>query len=148
MRHNTTIWVGIFLYIVYHFLSLSYSPLPWFDEVSFASMTQSYLVDGTFMETVRRYSVPHPRPEYGPIYFVLQSYIIKLFGLSLYVFRMNSLLFGFLNVFLVYKICQKFELGKSAAVMTIILLLLNPALNQVCPPAEWICSPFSFFCHR
>lgn len=59
---------------------MSFSPIAWFDEVYFASTTHSFMNgNGLSLE------LDHCEPVlmYGPIYFLLTSSVMKLFGFGI-----------------------------------------------------------------
>src|ERR1700733_12767355 len=118
-RRNITIIALVFsLYVIYHLLSLSYSPLPWFDEVCFASITHDYMQHHTFFDTTHDLSVRVQSIQYGPVYFVLQSLMAKLFGFSIFTFRFTNLFFGITCLFIIYKICIQLNFKPKAIVVT------------------------------
>lgn len=119
------------LYILYHLATLSYSPIPWFDEVCFASITRSYINNGTYFQEARSISLDEQASMvYGPVYFVLQSFIIKLFGWKLFVFRLSNCLFGILNLYLIFRICRYFGFAVAIALFTIVFVAFDPAYTQ------------------
>jgi hypothetical protein len=122
--------VASLIYVAYHLLTLSYSPLPWFDEVSFASISESYMKHGTFFEDARRLDWHGEKLLYGPIYFVWQGLIGRAVGLGMFTFRITPLVFGFLNLALVYKICRRLRFSTLATTLTILILALDPSYNQ------------------
>jgi 4-amino-4-deoxy-L-arabinose transferase-like glycosyltransferase len=129
-KYKILILIASVIYVIYHFATLIYSPLPWFDEVSFASITNSYLKHHTFFEEARIIVLPEQKLDYGPVYFMMQAAIIKTFGFSIFNFRITSLLFGLIDLFLVYKICRQLRFTVIATVVTIMLIALEPNFNQ------------------
>ena len=118
------------LYVIYHLVTLIYSPLPWFDEVSFASITNSYLHHHTFYEEARIIVLPREKLDYGPVYFMIQAAVIRLIGFGIFNFRITGLLFGFADLYLVYELCRSFKFSVQATVVTILLIALEPNFNQ------------------
>src|SRR3954469_18144463 len=97
-KYKIFILIISLIYVVYHLVTLSYSPLPWFDEISFASITNSYIKSHTFFQEALAISTPGQNSMYGPLFFALQAWIIKLFGWSMFNFRISNLLFGIANL--------------------------------------------------
>jgi uncharacterized membrane protein len=131
---NKKYWVllGIatFVYIVYHLATLIYSPLPWFDEVSFLSMTESYMKDGTLFEQARIIGEPAEKLNYGPIYFVWQALMIKTFGYGIFTVRITNMLMGFFCLFLVYRIGFQLKMKQQIAIAAVVIMALEPNFNQ------------------
>lgn len=118
------------LYVVYHFATLIYSPLPWFDEVSFLSMTESYMTDGTLYEKVRILGEPAQKLNYGPIYFVWQSFMIKTFGFGIFTARVTNLIFGFFCLVAVAVIALKLNFKYKQIIGILAFIALEPNFNQ------------------
>ncbi|MBI4945066.1 MAG: glycosyltransferase family 39 protein [Bacteroidetes bacterium] len=92
-------------YVSYHLFTLVISPLPWFDETFFASISRSYLELGLFQAKVAMvWSYAKNILAYGPVYFWLTSFSIKIFGFGIFQFRIVCLLFGFAMLFLFYRL--------------------------------------------
>ena len=88
-------WILLFslLAAIYHFATLSFSPIPWFDETFFASISRSVKEGkGLILEAAPFYTGDKPVLIYGPIYFYLQAGVIWLLGLSEWSFRLLNLL--------------------------------------------------------
>lgn len=132
MNKNTKLFLAIasFVYILYHFLTLIYSPIPWFDEVSLASVTDSYIKNGTYYETCRILVVPDEKLVYGPLFFMLQAFVVKLLGFSIFSIRLSSLVFGIINLGLIYKICRHFKFSLAATFVAIAIVAFEPNFNQ------------------
>ncbi len=129
-KYTIVIAAAAILYAIYHIATLIYSPFPWFDEITFASMTESYMKHHTFYEDARIIVIPEQKLQYGPVYFLLQALVLKTFGFGIFHFRMTNLLFGFINLYLIYKICMKLGFTASAAMVTLILVAIEPNFNQ------------------
>jgi 4-amino-4-deoxy-L-arabinose transferase-like glycosyltransferase len=122
--------VAAIVYIVYNLATLSYSPLPWFDEVTFMSITDSYMKHHTLYEEMRIVGEPGEKLFYGPIYFIWQSFIIKSFGCSIFNVRISNMLFGFVCLFLVYKIGRKLGFSIKAGLIAMVMMAVEPNFNQ------------------
>jgi 4-amino-4-deoxy-L-arabinose transferase-like glycosyltransferase len=129
-KYKIFLITSLLIYIVYHLATLIYSPIPWFDEVSFAALSESYAKDHTFYETNRILVLPDQKYVYGPLYFMVQAFVIKTLGFSMFHIRLNSLLFGLIDLFLVYKICKHLKFKQAAAIFTVIIIALEPNFNQ------------------
>ena len=129
-KYKILLLIASLIYVIYHFATLIYSPLPWFDEVSFASITNSYLKHHTFFEEARIIVLPQQKLDYGPVYFVMQAALMKLLGFGIFNFRLTGLLFGFVDLFLVYKICRQLKFNDGATVVALMLIALEPNFNQ------------------
>jgi hypothetical protein len=129
-RYRLLLGIVLTLYVIYHFATLVYSPLPWFDEITFLSMTESYIKDKTFYETCRILVIPDEKLVYGPLFFILQAFIIKSLGFSIFTVRLSSLVFGIINLALIYKICRHFKFGYAATFIAIAIVAFEPNFNQ------------------
>ena len=80
------------------------SPIVWLDEAMLASYTHSFIEgNGISMEL----DEGAPVPIYGPVFFLLASFSIKLFGFVPFSFRLVNCLFGYLSVFVLGKILEE-----------------------------------------
>ncbi|MBX2905972.1 MAG: glycosyltransferase family 39 protein [Taibaiella sp.] len=130
-KRNRALLIAAFaVYVIYHLCTLVYSPLPWFDEISFLSMTESYMKDGTLFEQVRILGEPAEKLNYGPIYFVWQAFMIKTFGLGIFTVRITNMVFGFVVLLLVSVLCRALKLGTKATLITVAIVALEPNFNQ------------------
>lgn len=119
---------ALFILIIWNLYTLQYSPVPWIDEVYFASLTKS-LVDGNGL--ILSIGLDNPVYHYGPVYFVLTALFVKIGGFNLFVFRLVELLFSFLTVFLVFKIMRQRRI-RVTVMLTMIILLVTDSLFVYC----------------
>ena len=129
-KYKILLVVAALVYVIYHLATLIYSPLPWYDEISFTTITNSYLNHHTFYEEQRIIALPQQKLDYGPIYFIIQAAVVKMLGFSIFNFRLTGLLFGFIDLFLIYKICRQFKFSINATIVTLLLIALEPNFNQ------------------
>lgn len=117
--------------IFWHFWSLTYSPLPWFDETFFASITHS-LINGKGMHLAVCPIQTNGDPVliYGPVYFIITGLITKTLGFSLYTFRLANLLGAIISVFLFFKITKKQGWKKTTMYLMTILLTFDVIFVQ------------------
>lgn len=111
-------WLLFVLMAIYHLFTLTLFPLPWFDEVYFASIVKSFLSDGLLIPKV--VSVVKGDQEalaYGPIYFWLISLWVKITSFSPFNIRIIALLFGVISVYVVSRLTKT---------LWVFLLLLDP----------------------
>lgn len=119
------------LWILYHFITLSRSPIPNFDEAFFASITRSLQNDGLLMLKMSTY----PRFEneevlfYGPVYFYLQMFITNCIGWGIFEFRLLSLLCGFGIVAVVMLIARSLSIKGGGFIVLFYILIFDPELN-------------------
>jgi 4-amino-4-deoxy-L-arabinose transferase-like glycosyltransferase len=119
-------------YLVYHFYTLVISPLPWFDETYFVSISKSFAETGKFVaEVSKEMGRKEERFTYGPVFFLLQAMSYKIFGFSIISFRWISLVFGFLTVIMTAIISRRFNSSPKVFILLIVLFLLDPFLNMV-----------------
>lgn len=119
------------IWILYHFITLSRSPLPYFDEAFFASITKSLQDEGLLM--LKMSTVPRFESEevlfYGPVYFYIQLFITNLIGWGIFEFRLLSLLCGFGIVIMIMLIAKCLSIKKGGFIMLFYILILDPELN-------------------
>lgn len=102
--------------------SLPYSPLAWFDEVYYASITHSLITgNGLSLELYNN----EPMVIYGPIYFLLTGAVTKLFGFGIFQFRIVNLFFAFVTVIIFGKVLDKLNVKKWLNYFLQIMLLLD-----------------------
>ena len=92
------ILIIVVFWIMYHISTIPISPLPNYDEVFFASISNEY--QNTGLLNLKAGTLPGENSievlEYGPIYFLLQGLVISKFGLSITSARSISLICGIL----------------------------------------------------
>ncbi len=117
--------------LLWHFWSLSYSPLPWEDETFFASITHSFINGKGFHLAVRSLQTNgEPVLTYGPVYFFLTGLITKTLGFGLYSFRLANMLAAIISVFLFYKISRKLAWKQRTIYIFTILLAFDVIFIQ------------------
>ncbi len=131
-KNRTFLIFVTILYVLYHIITLKYSPIPWFDEVVFADITPTFAKTGKFLEDSRSISpiTAQVNKAYGPVYFMIQALVTNIFGMTIFSFRMTNLTFGLANLFLVYKICKSLKFNTQSIVFTILLIAFDPQFNQ------------------
>lgn len=114
--------------ILLNLFSLNYSPLPWFDEVYFASISRSVATKGKMFLDIYPGIFNNEITTYGPVYFWLQGLIIKASGLNMFTFRLLNFISGLLCLVLLFKLVAKWQ-PRYAWFFTA-LLLLDPIYVQ------------------
>ncbi|HUN01309.1 MAG TPA: glycosyltransferase family 39 protein [Niabella sp.] len=125
-------WLFLFwlLIAIYHFSTLSFSPLPWFDETFFASISHSVMEGkGLRLEAGSFYTGNTPILVYGPVFFYLQSGIMEIFGFSEWSFRLLNLL-GAAGVIIVVNYMLLDRLERTIRISIIILLAFDTIFLQ------------------
>lgn len=126
------IWILWGTALGYHILTIDISPMPWFDETYFASMTLHFQKTGEFMPQIGpmlEYFYPQSKA-YGPAYFLVVASSFKLFGFGMIQMRMPGLLFGFLSLLLIYKILSLSNIWAGFKNFVFILTLFDPIYLQ------------------
>lgn len=133
IKRKEKIVVILFLmaYFIYNALTLSYSPLPWYDEVWYAGITKSWLENGTFHGTVCPYFYQYKEVlTYGPLYFITTGLSIKLLGWGIFQFRVVNLFFGIGVLFMSYIITRKYVKKQAIIYFLLILTATDPLFMQ------------------
>lgn len=131
-RENILLVLFFITYMIYHVYTLAISPLPWFDETYFVSISKSLAETGKFVaEVSKEMGRKEERFTYGPVFFMLQAMSYKVFGFSIYSFRWIPLVFGFLTVMMTAIVLRRFNSSPKVVGLMIVLFLLDPFLNMV-----------------
>ena len=128
-KTGIAIWVALAIYWVYQISMLSYSPMPWFDEVYFASITDAWMNGEGFLPKVAATLQRHETTAaYGPIYFWLTSFTVKFFGFNSFGIRIISLVAGALCTIITYTYLSKVT-TKAMGLILVLLLTFDPFWN-------------------
>ena len=120
--------IGFFIFI--SLATLSFSPLPWFDEVFFADLSHSYLYKGGFY---LKFSPIFNKTEllfYGPVYFWLQAGVAKLIGFQVFGFRLVNFVSGLIFLVLFRQFLNGLGIPKLMTTMVAVLLLSDPIIQS------------------
>jgi hypothetical protein len=115
-----SIWINVF--------SLNYSPLPWFDEVFFASVSQSVATKGKMLLNIYPGIYDNEITTYGPVYFWLQGQIIKALGLDIFTFRLLNFASGLFCLVIFFNLVAKWQ--PRYALFFTALLFFDPVYVQ------------------
>ena len=110
--------------VVWNLWSLVYSPIVWYDEVFFASITHSLISGNGLSVELDNFK---PCYTYGPVYFLFTGAVTKIFGFGIFQFRIVNFLFSLFTVLILGKILDKLNVSKGLNYF-IQLLLLTDAL--------------------
>ena len=87
--------------LLFHLLSIAISPMPWFDEVCFADISNSLLEGNGFNLVLAPYLEHHEHVvHYGPVFFTIQAGSIWALGLNTLGARLPAFLFSIASFFL------------------------------------------------
>ncbi len=112
-------------YLLYNFLTLAISPIPWFDEVWFASITHSFITKGKFLLEICPLRTDKEVLAYGPVYFLLTAASVKLLGFGIFSFRLVNFLFGLANIYVFYNIIKYFIKDRLWVLLTTLLIIFD-----------------------
>lgn len=129
-RSNKLILLFLLLVAIYHFATLSFSPIPWFDETFFASISRSVREGkGLILQAAPLYTGDKPVLIYGPIYFYLQAGIMWLLGFSVWSFRILNLLAA-AGVLIIVNQMLKDKIRRTIRVSIVLLLAFDTIFVQ------------------
>lgn len=97
----------IIIFILFHLITLNISPLPWFDEACYLDMTMNLINRGSLHMPIASFDEPNEVLIYGPIYFYIQKFVINIFGIGIFQFRILNFISGCIVVFITYMILKK-----------------------------------------
>jgi hypothetical protein len=110
LKNRSLLWIlaiPIVSVLIFHLLTLTIYPLPWFDETFFASLSKDFYERGKLYPFIAPISYNFQQVyTYGPLYFITQSFFIRLFGFGGFAARFGSFLFAlptsyfFIKIFL------------------------------------------------
>ncbi len=106
--------------------------MPWFDETYFASMARNFLETGEFFPPIcpmMDYYYPQSKA-YGPAYFIVLSFVFKVFGFGIFQMRIPAIISGFLFILTGYKMLRNTGVGLFFSGFFVILLLFDPIFLQ------------------
>jgi 4-amino-4-deoxy-L-arabinose transferase-like glycosyltransferase len=125
-------FIVFFLWVLFHIITLQRSPLVWFDEAFFASITKSFQENGNFylrMATLDDFE-KNEVLWYGPIYFYIQNLITKLLGWGIWQFRLLNLMSGIILLYIIIKISKKLNFNNNALIILLLLLVTDNEINS------------------
>jgi hypothetical protein len=123
---NISLSIIFILWLFYHLITISISPLPNFDEVFFSNISNNLFSKGGLYLSIGKTSEEDLDLvlAYGPIYFYLHGFIIKLIGLNIITGRVLSLVSGFF-IFLFFLYFSKKIFENTNYLLAFVLLLLT-----------------------
>ncbi len=122
LKNNTFYYLFLIIICVWHLWSLIYSPLPWFDETFFVSITKALLNGHGFMLEVCPIQTEGKEVlTYGPVYFSFTGLSFLIFGTGIFQFRIVALFFAALSIAVFSRMASRLKMG---IVVTRILSLL------------------------
>jgi 4-amino-4-deoxy-L-arabinose transferase-like glycosyltransferase len=128
---NRLFYVLLLGLLFWHLWSIFLSPLPWFDEVFFASISQSFSSGNGFL--LESCSILYEGDEvltYGPVYFILTKITTSFGGLNLFSFRIVNFSFGILSIFIFYKILRAQSVSKAFGRLMVLMLSFDVIFIQ------------------
>jgi 4-amino-4-deoxy-L-arabinose transferase-like glycosyltransferase len=117
------------LYCIAQAATLTRTPLPWADEVFFASMTDSLSRQGTLHVLAEPITYPQPLLLYGPVYFALSVPLERLFGLTPLTSRLPGMIFGLAIVAVVFATLRRRGVLAGTAFLICSLIALDPRFS-------------------
>ncbi|WP_430810979.1 MULTISPECIES: ArnT family glycosyltransferase [unclassified Carboxylicivirga] len=126
LKNNTFFYSLLGAFALWHLWSLNYSPLPWFDETFYVSITRALLSGKGFMLEVCPIQTGGKEVlTYGPIYFLLTGLSFLLFGTGIFQFRIVALLFAALSLFVFNRIASQLSMSKTIRRVLLLLLIVD-----------------------
>lgn len=120
--------LAVCLYATFHLLMLSRSPIPYFDDTFFASISHTFTQTGEMRLSVSPLWMSGPVYLYGPIYFYAQRLVYEVLGFGILQSRILGLGFGIGVIFVVYAIFRQAGLSKTLGFWATVLLALDPTM--------------------
>ncbi len=122
----------VLLLVLVHIITLTKSPIPWFDETYFASLSLSLSEGNGFEAPVSPLlEVHNPQAKaYGPGYMLLNATVFKIFGFGIFQNRMLGLLSGFLSIWVFWLFAARAGIDKAWRWPIMACLLADPIFAQ------------------
>lgn len=89
--------------VIINLITLDISPIPWTDEIYSADLSLSLVEQRGYVNTILPTDTPPFVYIYGPVYFCIQAFIIKLFGLHIFSFRFVNLVSAFGIIWILFR---------------------------------------------
>lgn len=119
---NILIVLFIFGLILLSLFTLDVSPIAWYDEVCLSSESLAFSELGGIYLTANPHIFSGQVLHYGPIFFILSSWFIKIFGFGIFQFRLLGWICG---LFIIFYQAFKVSSMSNRQVLIFILLLLS-----------------------
>lgn len=129
MRTKYKLWLFFFIpvYLAYHLYTLDLNPLPWFDEVYYASMAQNVVQEGEFVAgAVHDARDGQEDLSYGPLHLLLTGYSMQVFGAEIFVFRLAEFVFGLLCLCMTLLLFRLFNPDTWMSALLVMAMALDP----------------------
>lgn len=110
------------LYLAWSLWSLAPSKTPWYDEVVFASITDSFVHGNGCSESCYGFG---GKNTYGPVYFLLTALSTSIFGFNSFGFRIVEMAAFFGCAFLLLYVLKLFHVSKPISYIGVLLFLTN-----------------------
>lgn len=128
-KYTVIALISLLLVIVFHFITLTISPLVWGDEVIYNNVTIDFLNSGNFFcpidPSVYNYE---ELLYYGPIYYILNALVMKIAGIGIFQQRFLGVLFG-MFIFLFFALYSRTEIKGKLWFLILLAFLFDPFFN-------------------
>jgi 4-amino-4-deoxy-L-arabinose transferase-like glycosyltransferase len=123
LKNNFFFYGLLVIALLWHLATLSYIPLPWFDETFFASISKSLAEGrGFYLDICPIQTNGREVLTYGPFYFNLTALSFRFFGINAFTFRIVTLIFSALTIVATGLILKKLNI--TLILRRLILLLM------------------------
>ncbi len=112
----------LLLLLAWSLYTLKYTPVPWVDEVYFASVTQSFTGGGGLKLPI---GLDEDVFHYGPVYFLFTSLSVLIGGFNLISIRIVGLIFTFVVGFILFHIYKIKGVNIKIAMCLVFLMLID-----------------------
>lgn len=105
-------------------VTLSRSPIPWYDEVFMASISESWLASGKFSLGINELHTEEI-VTYGPVYFYLQGNLFHSLGMNIYTVRLPGFLAGIGIVYITFVLLRHWAIARKSALLFCLILSMD-----------------------
>ncbi len=117
----------VILYFLIHLSTLTINPLPWYDETYNASITTSFVDNGTFLPRVAtEVRGKEEDLRYGFVYFLFTGFFFKFFGVGIWQLRIVTLLSALVGLFALHQLLSYYQKKTYLTLLFVALLAIDP----------------------
>jgi len=126
---NNTIWFVFALFSIFTLLTIKIYRLPWFDEVFLADVSLNYHKEGLILRYIHNPFELEEELAWGPVYFIINSWVISLFNFGIWQMRIVNLLLGLFVLYLTIKTFQKLNISTNLILWGLLLIITDSELS-------------------
>lgn len=128
-KPGNIIWLVFALFSLFTLFTIKIYRLPWYDEAFLADVSMNYHKEGLIMRYINDPFAMNEELAWGPVYFMINSWIIKLFGFGIWQMRIVNLLLGLMVLYLTIRMLQKLNISANLIIWGLLLVISDAELS-------------------